>query len=130
MKKFTLIALSTIFLTIFSQKSEAQTFDVNACIAEVYGDGFEEFLPTDAYNWLENCISRCSVILMADLDDTELKSLNDVPLNEKYGASLSYDETYIEGQFNPLKYLLNFHINKTQYYRIGTSEYVLKIEAN
>lgn len=107
--------------------SQAQEWAVDEKIEEVY-QSFTSQLTEDQANWLENCLNRCSVIHETEVPGSfVVEELNQVPLLDKYGALLSYDTTYESSNFNPLKYMINFHKKKDQFFRIGSTHYVLKV---
>lgn len=122
-----IIAISLAF-TCVNTGASAQTFNAEICINEVYGSVAAE-LPTETLTWLGSCLSRCSVLTAEELGSEVFHSLESVPLNDKYGAALSYDLAYDASTFNPLKYQFNFHQSVDQFFKIGSSNYFLKIEA-
>lgn len=124
-----IIIVLGLALTYLNTETYAQSFNTETCIAEVYGSVAEE-LPAESLAWLEACLLRCSVIESSELGTASYSTLESVPLNDKYGATLSYDLSYDAATFNPLKYQFNFHRSVDQYFRIGSSDFYLKIEAN
>lgn len=96
-------------------------------IQQVYVE-YASSLTTIQLDRLNNCLSRCSVIAISDIEaGITIENINDIPLNTKFTFSLVYDETYDFSTFNPLKYLIKFNKSYNQYFQIGSSDFVLKV---
>lgn len=96
-------------------------------VTEVYGS-YTSSIPPTQYAWIENCYERCQVIIESELPEgAVIQQLNDVSIVNKYGTTLTHDTEYNPSTFNPLKYMFNFHEKYDQYYRIGATSYIIKI---
>lgn len=128
MKKLRLLVILLFFGTFFAfHTSHAQEWTVDEKIEEVY-QSFASQLTEDHITWIGNCLNRCTVINETEVPESfVIEILNEVPLLDKYGASLSYDTTYESASFNPLKYMINFQQKKDQFFRIGSTPYILKV---
>jgi len=97
-----------------------------AKIAEVYG-AYQSQLTEEQLAWISNCLGRCSVSEQPYVAGEALKNLSALSLNKKFVSTLAYDTGYDAGNFNPLKYNINFFLKKDQYFRIFNTGYVLKV---
>lgn len=96
---------------------------------QVYGSYYTS-LNADQVTWLENCLSRCEVVEMpiTEVPSEGIKTLSSDMLITKFVTTLTLDTNYDEATFNPLKYNLKFtNKDQDQYFRIGTTIYVLKV---
>lgn len=96
-------------------------------IEEVY-DTYAATLSPDHLEWFSECLSRCTVIESLPEEVSTYNYLSEVPLMDKIVTTFSHDTTYDEDSFNPLKYMLNYHKKFDQYFRIGDTNYYLKVE--
>lgn len=128
MKKLGLPIILLFFGMFFAfHTSHAQEWAVDEKIEEVY-QSFASQLTEDQATWIGNCLDRCTVINDTEVPESfVIEALSEIPLLDKYGASLSYDASYESTDFNPLKYMINFHKKKDQFFRIGSTPYVLKV---
>ena len=118
----------TAAITCYSLYASAQEMTNNEKIQQVLMISSTESLPMDQLSWLNNCLDRCIVLPITSIASSiTVGSVSDLTLLDKYGAILSYDYEYDASTFNPLKYMINFYATVDQYFRIGDSEYVLKV---
>lgn len=126
-KKIVLFGL----LISLGHEAIGQSMSDDEKIAQVYGT-YTSNLSLEQKNWQLNCLSRCEVILMSssELASISYLELSSLGLQTKFVNSLTADTTYDVNTFNPLKYHIDFFQNVDQYYRIGSSNYVLKVHKN
>lgn len=124
MKRNILLIIVFLFSSVLTSWSQAT---LASKINQVYGE-YASSLPEAQHAWIENCYSRCEVLTESDVPEGVLiQNLNDVGVITKYVSTLEIDTTYDSANFNPLKYALNFHKKYDQYYRIGSTIYILKV---
>lgn len=118
---FFIFILLAITATSWSQAT------LESKINEVYGD-YAASLPESQHTWISNCHSRCEVISESEVPTgITIQNLSDIGVITKYVSTLEIDLTYDASSFNPLKYALNFHKKFDQYFRIGSTSYILKV---
>ena len=127
MRKLRIIILSCIALYIHTA-AQGQAMSPEAQIAQVHGD-YTIKLSADQRNWQLNCLSRCEVVAgtAPELAGLSIPNLSTVGLNNKFVSTLTIDTTYNIASFNPLKYQIDFFKEVDQYFKIGSSAYVLKV---
>lgn len=119
-----------LILIFSSTLVHSQSMTSEEKIQEVYGSYFAT-LSESQITTLTNQLSRCHIIDLSDIDEgITLKNTNDLPLNTKFNNSLTHDTEFNVNTFNPLKYSLKFSKNVDQYFRIASTNYVLKVEKN
>ena len=120
-----LFLIGLLFFLI--DKSHAQSAETEAKLQEVFFEIAASMSNEEKLNW-ESYLNRCMVVSMSSLPEgVDIKNLSDLPLVHKYGGTYTHDLTYEESTFNPLKYLILFHLNYDQYFRFGSTDYVLKV---
>ena len=62
-----------------------------------------------------------------ELEGKKLQLLSELSLSNKYNADLKFDTYYNPNNFNPLKYNFNMSSNEVLLYRIGNSNYIIRI---
>jgi len=126
--KFKFLPALLLFFSIGGQYwSQSSSSTLAAKVEEVYTTPLSSFTPAQQ-TWLENCYSRCSVINESEVPEGKtIINLMEVGVITKFDSSLTPDIIYDPVTFNPLKYAINFHRKYDQYFRIGSTSYILKV---
>ena len=97
-------------------------------ITEVYGPSFPNDNP-GMYQKMEDLLNnRIRYTQVAQEPNEKYTKLSSRGLLNKNNPSMTRDQTFNEGTFNPLKYDLNFYAKTTQIYRIDNSNYLIVID--
>jgi hypothetical protein len=110
------------------------TSQERAFIEEVYADKFDAYVINrpqklkDIKNLLRN---RVAIEEMPELvgHTKKYKSLSEMGLFNSYNTALTFDKAYNKGDFNVLKYNLNFYSRGTKMYRIDNTNYFIIVKS-
>lgn len=124
--------LFVLLLVSMAQISNGQTSaasPVDPRITEVYGSYVQQ-LNKDQLAWINDQLKRSIVEKMPVAGKEAYPLLSSLRLVTKYNAAVTRDEPSIAPlHINPLKYEINFHSKKDQYFSIDGTDYVLLIKA-
>lgn len=122
------IIIFLIWAIPMESKAQVTIGPAEHLIAEVYGSHVSA-MSYEQLSWLNSCLERCEIIPLSMIETgMEIQNLNEVPLLDKYSEESIVEDT---GEdllaVNPLKYMINFFLEKDQFFRIADSEFVLKV---
>lgn len=144
MKKFLLTAVFAIIgLTFFSsnyyvqmnklemlQQNKYSKAQIESFVREVFKEKADELVLNSKSRRLEiitGFLNRFEVMERPELEGKKLQLLSELSLSNKYNADLKFDTYYNPNNFNPLKYNFNMSSNEVLLYRIGNSNYIIRI---
>ena len=144
MKKFLLTAVFAIIgLTFFSsnyyvqmnklemlQQNKYSKAQIESFVREVFKEKADELVLNSKSRILEiitGFLNRFEVMERPELEGKKLQLLSELSLSNKYNADLKFDTYYNPNNFNPLKYNFNMSSNEVLLYRIGNSNYIIRI---
>lgn len=120
-----------IFLLHLSIGLSAQ--DINAKLAEVYGDKLQEFTSSnpEMIVFFDDLLKNRIKIYdwSAETDRSKFPKLSEVALLNKYNPALQRDNVFNPDTFNPLKYNMEFtSVTTRKIYVVDGTNYVILIE--
>lgn len=144
MKKFLLTAVFAIIgLTFFSsnyyvqmnklemlQQNKYSKAQIESFVREVFKEKADELVLNSKSRRLEiitGFLNRFEVMERPELEGKKLQLLSELSLSNKYNADLKFDTYYNPNNFNPLKYNFNMSSNEVLLYRIGNTNYIIRI---
>ncbi len=116
-------------LDMLQEKKYSKT-QIESFVREVFKDKADELVLNSKSRRLEiitNFLNRFEVAERPELADKKIQKLSEVQLSNKYNSNLKLDTYYNSSNFNPLKYNFNMSSNEVLLYRIGNSNYIIRI---
>lgn len=113
-----------------SQENKYSKVQIESFIREVFKDKADELVLNSKSRRLDvitEFLNRFEVIERPDFAGKNFKTLSEVSLNNKYNSDLKMDLNYNPNNFNPLKYNFNMSSKEVLLYRIGNSNYIIRI---
>lgn len=114
----------------FLQGNKYSKTQIEYFIREVFKDKADELVLKSDSRRLEiitEFLNRFEVMERPDLQGKNFQLLSTVALNNKYNSDLKMDTFYTPNNFNPLKYNFNMSSKEVLLYRIGNSNYIIRI---
>lgn len=121
-KYFTFCILFLSFFAAFSQNG-----NIDPRISEVYGSYAPQLNPAQL-QIVNKQLDRSSVVNAPYSASEQLPKLSSLHIVTKYVPSLQMETTFDPAHINPLKYTINFSLDKDQTFRIDGTDYVLLIK--
>lgn len=113
-----------------SQENKYSNAQIESFVREVFKDKADELVLNSKSRRLEiitEFLNRFEVAERPDLQGKKLQLLSEVSLSNKYNSDLKLDANYNPNNFNPLKYNFNMSSKEVLLYRIGESNYIIRI---
>lgn len=113
-----------------SQENKYSKVQIESFVREVFMDKADELVLNSKSRRLEiitEFLNRFEVVERPELQGKKFQLLSEVPLSNKYNSDLKLDTYYNSKAFNPLKYNFNMSSKEVLLYRIGSSNYIIRI---
>lgn len=113
-----------------SQENKYSKAQIESFVREVFKDKADELVLNSKSRRLEiitEFLSRFEVAERPELKGKKFQFLSEVSLSNKYNSDLKMDTYYNPNNFNPLKYNFNMSSKEVLLYRIGDSNYIIRI---